>query len=80
LHVLGLGTEARSILAELRGATRHEDGAMEVVEDVPGDDLEWETLPDEMKEDEAFVTAVRDIVGSQYAQPTVHLFYSYNIC
>jgi hypothetical protein len=53
---------------------------MEVVEDVPGDDMEWETLPDEMKEDEAFVTAVRDIMGSQYAQPTVHLFYSYNIC
>jgi hypothetical protein len=38
---------------------------MEVTENIIGDDMEWETLPDEVKEDEAFVTAVRDIMGSQ---------------
>ena len=38
---------------------------MDVVEEVESDELEWETIPDELKEDEAFVTTVHDIVGSQ---------------
>jgi hypothetical protein len=28
-------------------------------------DLEWETVPETLKDDETFVHAVRDIVGSQ---------------
>ena len=38
---------------------------MGVADDTPGDNMEWETLPDEVMEDEVFVTAVRDMLGSQ---------------
>ena len=50
----------------MRGSGEGELGtAMDIVEDAEGDELEWETIPDELKVDEAFVAAVRDIVGSQ---------------
>ena len=58
---IGLGVEGRRILAELHGDTQAKDGsdvAMDVVEELPGDDMEWESLPDSMKDNEAFVTAV----------------------
>jgi len=30
----------------------------------PGEDMDWETLPDELEEDQTFVHAARDIIGS----------------
>ena len=62
----GFGSEEHRALAEMRGSGEGELGtAMDIVEDVEGDELEWEMIPDELKVDEAFVAAVRDIVGSQ---------------
>jgi len=65
---IGLGVEGHHVLAELHSDTWDKDGldmAMDVVEELPGDDMEWESLPDGMKDDEAFVTTVQDIVGSE---------------
>ncbi|THH13032.1 hypothetical protein EW146_g7141 [Bondarzewia mesenterica] len=67
-HLSGLGVEAWHIFAELRGdGEDHVDTLMQgIEEEMEGDDMHWETLLDELKEDEAFLTTVRDIIGSQW--------------
>lgn len=65
---VGLSFQSQALLADMRDDIPQDqafsmgDNTTALHED---DTLQWETIPDDLQEDETFVHAVRDIVGSQ---------------
>ncbi|KAG2367256.1 hypothetical protein BDR07DRAFT_1373059 [Suillus spraguei] len=64
-NISGLSTDSQTILADMQ----HEpvDGTAAGADDTMGavdDDFQWETVPDDLRDNETFMLAVRDIVSS----------------
>ncbi|KAG1874961.1 hypothetical protein F4604DRAFT_1680819 [Suillus subluteus] len=66
-NISGLSTESQTMLTDMQ----HEpvDSTATGADDTMGavdDDFQWETVPDDLRDNETFMLAVRDIVGSQW--------------
>ena len=71
MFLLGLSSGSQNVIAELRGGDGGDDMVIDSPADVdvaPGDnsEMEWETLPDGLKDDETFIHALRDLRNSQF--------------
>ena len=63
-HVLiGLSSSSQMVVAELQEQGMPVDSSADVAPE--DDDMEWETLPTPLKDDESFVHVVRDICNSR---------------
>jgi hypothetical protein len=61
----GLGEKSMDVLADIQGPS---STLTEFITDIqPEDDnMEWETLPDDLQENDVFTHAMRDLIDSQY--------------
>ncbi|KAG1729062.1 uncharacterized protein EDB91DRAFT_1253155 [Suillus paluster] len=62
----GLSNESLTPLSNLQNPDTEPPSAMDVDDPAMDPDLEWETVPETLKDDDTFVHAVWDIVGSQW--------------
>ncbi|KAG2351364.1 hypothetical protein BDR07DRAFT_1386105 [Suillus spraguei] len=64
----GLSSQSQALLTDMRD-NNSQDQTFSLGDDMTAlqadDTLQWETIPDDLQEDETFIHAVRDIVGSQ---------------
>ncbi|KAG1781486.1 hypothetical protein EV702DRAFT_1041995 [Suillus placidus] len=65
-----LSNESLTLLSNLQNPGAEPTSAMDVDNPAMDPDLEWETVPETLKDDNTFVHAVRDIVGSQWRRVT----------
>jgi hypothetical protein len=62
----GLSSGSQNVIAELQGQHGQEILVDLLADVAPGDDdMEWETLPTELKDNESFVHVIRDVRNSQ---------------
>ncbi|KAG1836872.1 hypothetical protein DFJ58DRAFT_846714 [Suillus subalutaceus] len=71
-NIAGLSTESQTLLADMQ----HEavDSTSAGADDVMGtmdDDFQWESVPDDLRDNDTFMLAVRDIVGGVYTKIAV---------
>ncbi|KAG1807731.1 hypothetical protein EV424DRAFT_1543713 [Suillus variegatus] len=66
LNTSDLSNESLTLLSNLQNSNAEPTFAMDVDDPSMDPDLEWETVPETLKDDDTFMHAVQDIVGSQW--------------
>ncbi|KAG1869941.1 hypothetical protein F4604DRAFT_1926724 [Suillus subluteus] len=66
-NIAGLSTESQTLLADMQhDAVDSTTAGIVGTMDAMDHDFQWETVPDDLRDNETFMLAVQDIVGSQW--------------